>query len=143
MTSVPLMPSARYSEPKLRLLSGTDDAPLAARSDQADRAPECPTGLPLLQDPLPDEASRVLIAGRDPAKRADVLGSLAGVMPQRTLFEEAGTFWEVLARAPTIRMVIISGELDGVPAESVLHKLGHRHPQLPVVSLDAPALATA
>jgi hypothetical protein len=35
--------------------------------------------------------------------------------------------------------VIISGELDDVPAESLLHTLGHRHPGLPVVSVEATA----
>jgi hypothetical protein len=66
---------------------------------------------------------------------------LTKIMTRRTPFEQAGTFWEVLVRAPASRMVILSGELDGMPAESLLHMIGHRHPGLPVVSLDASALA--
>jgi hypothetical protein len=71
--------------------------------------------------------------------RAEVLRDLSETMPAGTRFEELGTFWEVLARAPTSRVVILSGELDEVPAESLLHTLGHRHPDLPVVSLEASA----
>ncbi|MFI4985324.1 MAG: hypothetical protein ACHQAV_04980 [Solirubrobacterales bacterium] len=92
---------------------------------------------PLWHDRSPDGDSPVLVAGRDLAARAEVLDSLVATMPERTLFQEVGTFWEVLVRAPLVRMVVLSGELDGIPTESLLHMLGHRHPELPVVSLDA------
>jgi hypothetical protein len=36
-------------------------------------------------------------------------------------------------------MVILSGELDEIPPESLMQMLAHRHPSLPVVCLDAPA----
>jgi len=49
--------------------------------------------------------------------------------------------WEVLAHAPSSRIVILSGELDDAPAESLMHTLGHRHPGLPVVSLGPPSPA--
>jgi hypothetical protein len=81
----------------------------------------------------------VVIAGRDPFRRAEVLHDLSETMPAGTRFEEAGELWEVLACAPASRAVILSGELDHVPAESLLHTLGHRHPGLPVVSLEASA----
>jgi hypothetical protein len=93
-------------------------------------------GLDVERDASPVDGAPVLVAGRDPAKRTDVLDSLSAILPLRTLFEQAGTFWEVLARAPASRMVILSGELDGIPAEALLHVLGHRHPGLPVVSLE-------
>ena len=93
-------------------------------------------------EPTPARASEgrspVLIAGRDASKRAQVRRDLDEVMPPGTRFEELGTFWEVLARAPASRMVIVSGEVDELPAESMLHTLGHRHPDLPVVSLETP-----
>jgi DNA-binding NtrC family response regulator len=93
--------------------------------------------LRLLQQNAPEEQP-VLIAGRDSAGRAAVLRELSRTMPADTLFEQAGAFWEVLERAPAISMVILSGELDEVPAESLLGMLAHRHPDLPVVSLDPP-----
>jgi hypothetical protein len=68
-----------------------------------------------------------------------VLHDLSETMPSGTHFEELGALWEVLAWAPASRAVIISGELDDVPAESLLHTLGHRHPGLPVVSVEAVA----
>jgi hypothetical protein len=36
-------------------------------------------------------------------------------------------------------MVILSGELEELPAESVMQMLVHRSPEVPVVCLDAPA----
>jgi hypothetical protein len=88
------------------------------------------------------EPRSVLIAGHDPLRRADVLEQLAGTMPETTYFEQVGTFWEVLVRAPCSRMVIISGELDDGPPESLQHTLARRHPDLPVMSFASRALAT-
>ena len=87
----------------------------------------------------PATDSPVLIAGRDALKRAEVHREMSELMPAGTCFEELDAFWEVLVRAPSSRMVILSGELDELPAESLLHTLGHRHPDLPVVSLEAEA----
>jgi hypothetical protein len=79
----------------------------------------------------------VLIAGADAVRRASLREELSERMPG-TRFEELGTFWEVLARAASSRMVILSGDLDELPAESLLRALAHRHPDLPVVSLESP-----
>jgi hypothetical protein len=84
-------------------------------------------------------AQPVLIAGGDAATRAQVRDELAAVMPGGTRFEELGTFWQLLERAPQSRAVILSGDLDDVPAESLLHTLAHRHPHLPVVTVGAAA----
>jgi hypothetical protein len=84
-------------------------------------------------------APPVLIAGGDAATRAQVRDELAAVMPGATRFEELGTFWQLLERAPQSRAVILSGDLDDVPAESLLHTLAHRHPDLPVVSVGSAA----
>jgi hypothetical protein len=83
----------------------------------------------------------VLIAGADADQRADVLEQLSRTMPDSTRFEQAEAFWEVLAQAPRSRIVILSGELDERSAESMLHTLGHRHPDLPVVSFEQPQLS--
>jgi hypothetical protein len=32
--------------------------------------------------------------------------------------------------------VILSGELEGIPAQSLMQMLGHRHPEVPVVCID-------
>src|SRR5882762_3204239 len=53
----------------------------------------------------------LLVAGRDPLRRAEVLHDLSETMPAGTRFEELGELWEVLAWAPASRAVIISGEL--------------------------------
>jgi len=70
-----------------------------------------------------------------------VLDQLARTLPASTRFTEARAVWEVLAHAPSSRIVILSGELDDAPAESLMHTLGHRHPGLPVVSLGPPSPA--
>jgi hypothetical protein len=86
-----------------------------------------------------DARPPVLIAGGDAATRAQVRDELAAVMPGGIRIEELGTLWQLLARAPESRAVILSGELDDVPAESLLHTLAHRHPHLPVVTVGAAA----
>jgi hypothetical protein len=82
--------------------------------------------------------SPVLIAGSDPTQRACLLDELTRSMPPRTPFTEAGAISEVLERAPASRMVVLSGDLEDAPAQSLMRLLGHRHPRLPIVSIDAP-----
>ncbi len=135
MTAIALSASQWARAPKLRLVAKTASEGAAPGYEQALHAARYSPRPPVWQDRSHDDDSAVLVAGPDPAGRADVLQSLAAVMPARTLFQEVGTFWEVLVRAPAIRMVVLSGELDGIPTESLLHVLGNRHPELPVVSL--------
>lgn len=121
----------------LRLLPskrGAQAAPVAGNAHEP--AAERPM-LRLVHEPMPEEHP-VLIAGEDPAGRAAVLRDMTQTMSPSTTFEEAGAFWEVLVRAPASSMVILNGELDDIPAESLMQMLAHRHPGLPVVSLDAP-----
>lgn len=87
-------------------------------------------------------AEAVLVAGADSAQRAAVLHELTDTLPAGTVFEEASARWEVLTRAPTSRMVVLSGDLDDVAAASFTRTLAHRHPRLPVVSVQASALLT-
>jgi hypothetical protein len=88
-----------------------------------------------------EDCISLLIAGADPLGRARMRDELARSMSQGTVFEEAGTFAEVLERAPASRILILSGPLDDVPARSLMRILGHHHPKLPVVSLGASATA--
>jgi hypothetical protein len=136
MTTIALRTAQWARAPKLRLVPRKGDSAAAPGHDQTPQAIGYPPESPIWQDPSPDNDSPVLVAGPDPAGRAEVLQGLAAVMPERTRFQEVGTFWEVLVHAPAIRMVVLSGELDGIPTESLLHMLGNRHPELPVISLD-------
>jgi hypothetical protein len=118
------------SAPRLRLLPKGASARAPAHRSQ----PRIATAQPATPRPAADDAP-VLIAGHDAGRRAKVHRDLSESMPAGTRFEELDSFWEVLARAPSSRMVILSGELDELSPESLLHALGHRHPDLPVVSL--------
>ena len=55
----------------------------------------------------------------------------SGIVTARGLFKQRAY--------EQVKRMILSGELDELPAESLLHTLGHRHPDLPVVSLEAEA----
>jgi hypothetical protein len=86
----------------------------------------------------PDAEERpVLLAGGDAAAREDVRRDLARSMSPGTVIEQVGAVWEVLARAADSSLVILSGGLEQVSAESLMQMLAHRHPGLPVVSLDS------
>jgi hypothetical protein len=84
-----------------------------------------------------DDSLPILIAGRDQVSRAEVLDTLSEMMGPGAVFEQVETFSEVLLRAPASRMVVLSGELDGIPPESLRRMLAHRDPDLPVATLDA------
>jgi len=125
----------RSRTPRLRLLRSAEDMHAGLlHHEGASRPSEDRPGLRLVASP-----PHVLVAGADAARRATLLDELTQTMPQSTRFEEASAVWEVLEHAPTCRIVILSGDLDDAPAESLMHMLGHRHPGLPVVSIDAPA----
>jgi hypothetical protein len=79
----------------------------------------------------------VLLAGGDGAARDAVQRDLAKTMAPSTAFEQAGAIWEVLVRAPQASMVVLSGELEDIPAEALLQMLMQQNPEVPVVCLDA------
>jgi hypothetical protein len=137
MTTAAIQTTALLEGPKLRLLprKGNPSRPLHS-AQSAGRRP----ALRLFSEPKPKEQP-VLVAGGDSTARAAVLRDLTGSMPASTTFAQAGAVWEVLVRAPNSSMVILSGELDEVSAESLMQMLAHRNPGLPVVSLDTPAPA--
>ncbi|HVR04721.1 MAG TPA: hypothetical protein VMS02_01680 [Solirubrobacteraceae bacterium] len=79
--------------------------------------------------------ARILVAGADAERRANVLRNLSEALPDETQFGEAGAAWEVLEQAPSSGVVMLAGDLDEATAESLMHVLGHRYPSLPVVAL--------
>jgi hypothetical protein len=83
-----------------------------------------------------------LIAGSDAGQRTALLDELTQMLPASTVFAEADAICGVLEHAPRSRMAIITGDLDDAPAESLMHMLTHRHPALPVLIVDSPAIDT-
>jgi hypothetical protein len=83
--------------------------------------------------------TRVLIVGPDPDRRASILDELARALPESIGFEETDSVCEALELAPTTRMAIVTGDVGGVSAESLMHMLAQRHPTLPVMILDSPS----
>jgi len=82
-------------------------------------------------------ADHVLVAGADARVRASMLAELRSLLPADTRFVEAGETWEVIARTPGSRMVVLAGDLGDVSASSLLHMLARRHPTLPVLAVGA------
>jgi DNA-binding NtrC family response regulator len=112
--------------------------PSGARVEDAQRVPQSLRLLSIARRENPPRP--ILVAGADSAMRASVLHELTHTLPEGTRFEEAGAFWEVLARSPECRMVVFSGDLEDGSAESFMQTLAQRDPRLPVVSLKAQAL---
>jgi hypothetical protein len=93
-------------------------------------------------EPEPDRAGArrsILLAGGEASDREAVLCDLRRRMPGGTSFKQAETLWEMLARAAESSMVVLSGKLEDVCAESLMQMLAHRNPTLPVVSLNPPS----
>lgn len=86
-----------------------------------------------------DPPRGILVAASDARRRGRLLRELSQRLPQGTPLTEAAATWEVLEQAPHSRLVMLAGELDGSSTESVMHLLGNRHPQLPVLTLGASA----
>jgi hypothetical protein len=135
MANVATRTTALLEAPRLRLLPQASSNTL--RTERRNSC-ERPTLRPLRKG---DEGGErpVLLAGGDAAARAAVQSDLAKTMPADTTFEQAGAVWEVLVRAPSSSMVILSGELEDIAAGSVMQMITHRHPEVPVVCMDAAA----
>lgn len=89
------------------------------------------------------QVAPVLLAGADPGERASLRAEFAATLPPRTRWAEADDVAGVLERAAHSRMVILAGDLDDASAESLIRLLGRRHPELPVICVDAPLPAAA
>lgn len=131
MKTAAITDSTLLQAPKLRLLP-KEGSP-AERGDDRDGSQ-----LRLVGGPAPAEKP-VLLAGGDATARGALQRDLATTMPSSTTFKQAGAIWEMLVRAPEASMVVLSGELEDMPAATLMQMLAHRHPDLPVVSLDARA----
>lgn len=83
----------------------------------------------------PHKRARILVVGADPERRAAVLRDLSEELPADTQFEEAAAVAEVLDQAPSSGVVMLTGDLGEITAESLMHVLGDRHPSLPVIAL--------
>jgi hypothetical protein len=89
---------------------------------------------------LVHESHPLLVAGADAARRTALLDDLIDTMPEGTRFEEASTLSEVLERAPTSRIVVLSGGLEDASAQALMRLLGQRHPTLPIINMDPAGL---
>jgi hypothetical protein len=125
----PLRTRSHSRAPALRLLRGQGSPHIAPLRGQ-----EAPA--PALR--VVDRPTRVLLAGADAGRRATLLEELSRTLPTNTVFEQAGAVSEALEHAPGSRMAFITGDLDDVPAESLMQTLANRHPELPVLVVDAP-----
>jgi hypothetical protein len=133
MTTAAVHTTGFLEAPKLRLLPKGGNAAGRRGMRRSPLRLLGSAGTPLAPEP---QQRPVLLAGGDRSARTAVLSDLAGSMPPSTSFEQAEAIWEVLARAPQSKMVILSGELEGIPAQSLMQMLGHRHPEVPVVCID-------
>ncbi len=136
MTTLAIQTGASFEGPKLRLLPKTGN--LQRRRGSLGYAPE------RAHETMSERASTprsILLAGGDADDREAVLQDLRRTMPGGTTFRQAGALWEMLARAAESSMVVLSGELEEVSAESLMHMLAHHDPTLPVVSVAANACA--
>lgn len=123
---------------RLKLLRGSGEG--SPRGDGAseattDREAQHAARLRLVQDERPRS---ILLAGGDAGRRDALQRELSQRLPKGTSIRQAEATWQVLEQAPTSRLVMIAGELDGSTPESVMHLIGSRHPQLPVLALSAP-----
>lgn len=114
--------------PSLRLLNGGRELDARQASSEA-RSSGAKT------DDV-EERTRILLAGADADRRATLRKELTSTLPPSTQFEEAGEVWEVLEHAPSSGVVMLTGDLLDVSAESLMNLLGDRYPKLPVVALD-------
>jgi hypothetical protein len=80
-------------------------------------------------------AEHVLVAGGDARARERMLVELRSLLPAGTRFVEAGETWELVARAAGSRMVVLTGDLGEVSADSALRLLARRNPSLPVLAV--------
>jgi hypothetical protein len=74
-----------------------------------------------------------VLAGGDSATRAAVRQELLRSEPRALVFE-ADDVWELLQLAPRASLVVLAGDLQDAPAAALVRLLGHRHPELNVIS---------
>jgi hypothetical protein len=136
MLSMPgINPGTESRAPSLAVLRGESPRRGTVQQDDAPHARGERPALHLVRSSHP-----LLVAGADFARRRALLDDLVDTMPDGTSFEEASTLPEVLERAPTSRIVVLSGGLEDASAESLMRVLGQRHPALPIINMDPTGL---
>ena len=141
MTTAAVHTTGFFEAPKLRLMP--IGGSVVARRPRKRRSALRLLGAPSTRVASASQAQPILLAGGGQSARTSVLRDLARSMPASTSFEQASTIWEVLARAPQSKLVILSGALEGIPAQALMQMLGHRHPEVPVVCIDDASSAAA
>jgi len=132
-TSSPARTRSRSRAPALRLLPALNPTHPPAHPKPLRGQDVPPPQLRVLDGP-----TRVLLAGSDAGRRAALLDELTQTLSASTVFAQAGAVCEVLEHAPRSCMAFITGDLDDVPAESLMAMLAHRHPELPVLIVEHP-----
>jgi hypothetical protein len=133
--------------PALRVLGGGEqrESPLDGLDASGPRRPALRT-LRIVPDGGRESAPHVapvLLAGADARGRATLRAELGATLAPHTRWVEADDVAGVLERAAHSRMVILAGDLDDADVESLIPLLGRRHPELPVICVDAPMPAAA
>lgn len=80
-----------------------------------------------------DGRRRVIVVGGGPARRRSVREQVLTTMGNARVCETTD-LWSVLAQAPTSQLVILLGDLDEAPVRELERLLGHRHPELTVLT---------
>jgi hypothetical protein len=136
MLSVPAInPGNESRAPSLTLLRGESRRRETVQQEDAPHARGERKALHLVRNSHP-----LLVAGANFTRRRALLDDLLDTMPEGTSFEEASTLAEVLERAPTSRIVVLSGGLEDASAQSLMRVLGQRHPTLPIINMDPAGL---
>jgi hypothetical protein len=145
MTPIVSSPAREGSRrPLLRVLS--PGAPSGSPGSHPDVAETRRPALRIVPDGGRESTPRlapVLLAGADERIRAMLRAEFGATLPPRTSWVEADDVAGALERAACCRMVILAGDLDDADAESLMRLLGRRHPELPVICVDAPLPAVA
>lgn len=130
--------------PVLRVIGSDQDS--ALHGERAESTEPCRPSLRTVLDdgrrhvqPL----APVLLVGADESGRADLRAEFGATLPSRTRWIEADDVAGVLQRAAYCRMVILAGDLHDADADSLMRLLGRRHPELPVICVQAPLPAIA
>ncbi len=137
--------------PALRVLdSGEPRERPADGLDPADDLDTDPTRRPALRavpdgsgGSAPGNLAPVLLAGADADARALLRAEFGATLPPRTRWVEADDVASVLELAAHSRMAILAGDLEDSDADSLISLLGRRHPELPMICVDAPMPAVA
>jgi hypothetical protein len=124
-----------HARPRLRLVQGAPErgAALEEQFESAAASADVPV----------EETAHVLVVGADASRRTKMLDELRGLLPAGTPFVEACETWEALGLAPASRMVVLTGDLGDISADSFVRVLSRRYPALPVVAVDSRTRSTA